>query len=155
MALYSKKKYEHQLEAVEAASSCVSAAIAGTKGYGTRLEPFVDDYIEMSEFFWARCPITRKKLEEPGPDVKAVARVFLALYRGKHVGGFEGNRMERVLERVRRKLKGKLLGARLILMDNDKKPKCLDLEHHKQPCFCKPMTLYRLAQEEKEKEAQL
>lgn len=145
MALYSKKKYELQLQAVDAASSCISASIAGSDYMG-RLDPYIDDYVEMSEYFWAKCPITRKKLDQPGPDVRTIATVFFSLVQGKNVGGFEGNRFEAVLERVRRKLKGKLLGARLILMDNDKKPKCNDTENHKQPCACKPLTLARLAQ---------
>jgi hypothetical protein len=146
VALYSRKQYEHQLQAVDAASSCISASIAGSD-YAGRLNPYIDDYVDMVEYFWAKCPITRKKLDQPGPDVKTIATVFFSLVSGKHVGGFQGNQFEAVLERVRRKLKGKLLGTRLILMDNDKKPKCADKENHKQPCACKPLTLARLAQQ--------
>jgi len=146
MALYSKKQYEHQLEAVNAASNCISAAIAGSDYVG-RLNPYIDDYVEMVEYFWAKCPVTKKKIEnEPGPDVRIVASVFFDLVQGKHFGGFQGSRHEQVLERVRRKLKGKLLGTRMILMDADKASKCNDKENHKQPCRCKPLTLARLAQ---------
>jgi hypothetical protein len=145
MALYSKKQYEHDLEAVDAASSCISAAIAGSD-YAGRLVPYMDDYVRLTEYFWAKCPITRKKLEAPGKDVKEVATIFLALSRGTQVGGFQAKLFEATLERVRRKLKGKLLGARLILMDGDAKPKCNDPEGHKQPCKCKALTLARLAQ---------
>jgi hypothetical protein len=145
VALYSKKQYEQQLQAVDAASNCISASIAGSD-YAGRLNPYIDDYVDMTEYFWAKCPITRKKLETPGPDVKTIATVFFSLVQGKHVGGFEGNRYEAVLERVRRKLKGKLLGTRLMLMDNDSKPKCDDLKNHGQPCKCRPLTLARLAE---------
>ena len=150
--MYSKKQYEHELEAIDAASNCISAAIAGSD-YSERLTPFVDDFVNMTEYFWARCPITRKKLEEPGPEVKKVAQVFLTLVRGTQIGGFESQRMEAVLERVKRKLKGKLLGARLILTDNDKKPKCNDPLHHQQPCKCKALTLARLAQVQEQADA--
>lgn len=154
MALYSKKQYEHELEAVNAASSCISAAVAGSQ-YGGRLEPYVDDYVNIVEYFWARCPITRKKLDDRGPDAREVARIFLSLYRGDQLKGMaEINGIirntpayyESVLERVRRKLRGKSLGTRFILMDNDKKSKCNDPEHHTQPCRCKGLTLFRLAQ---------
>lgn len=143
--LYTKKQFEKHSEAVDAASACISAAIAQS-AYSERLIPFHDDFIEISEFFWAKCPITKKKLEEPGPDVADVARVFLHLVRGKVLGGFEARRFEATLERCRRKLKGKLLGTRLILMDNDKKPKCEDKENHKQICKCKALTLARMAE---------
>jgi hypothetical protein len=144
--LYTKKQYEKHLEAIDAASSCISASIARSH-YGIRLEPYQDDFIEISEMFWAKCPITKKKLEEPGPDVKEVATVFLFLVRGtKGLGGFQAQRYEAVLERCRRKLKGKLLGTRMILMDADKKPKCEDVENHKQICKCKALTLVRMAQ---------
>jgi hypothetical protein len=145
VALYSKKQYEQQLQAVDAASNCISASIAGSD-YAGRLNPYIDDYVDMTEYFWAKCPITKKKLEEPGPDVKLVASVFFDLVMGKQLGGFQGNRHEQVLERVRRKLKGKLLGTRLMLMDNDSKPKCNDPKNHEQPCKCKPLTLARLAE---------
>jgi hypothetical protein len=158
--LYTKKQYEKHLQAIDAASSCISAAIAQTKEYGERLIPYHDDLIEIAEFFWARCPITRKKLEKPGPDVKDVARVFLTLVRSKNMPEIVAmldwpkmgapQRMEAMMERCRRKLKGKLLGTRLILMDADKKPKCEDVDNHKQRCCCKALTLVRLAQAQEE-----
>lgn len=148
--LYTKKQFEKHSEAIDAASSCLSAAIARSD-YGIRLEPFQDDFIEISEMFWAKCPITKKKLELPGPDVKEVATVFLYLVRGtKGLGGFQSQRFEAILERCRRKLKGKLLGTRLILMDNDGKPKCSDKKNHKQPCMCKALTLANMAQAQDE-----
>lgn len=145
MGLYTKAQYEKHLQAVDTASACISAAIAQSK-YAERLVPYQDDFIEISEFFWGRCPITRKKLEDAGPDVKEVAKVFFHLVQGKTLGGFESRRFEATLERCRRKLKGKLLGTRLILMDADKKPKCSDEENHKQVCKCKALTLQRLAE---------
>lgn len=143
--LYTKKQFEKHSEAIDAASSCISAAIAQTN-YAERLIPFHDDFIEIAEFFWAKCPITKKKLEQPGPDVKDVAQVFFHLVQGKVLGGFQARRFEATLERCRRKLKGKLLGTRLILMDADKASKCADKENHKQPCKCRALTLARMAE---------
>ena len=144
MGLYTRALFEQHTQAVEAAKMCISAAIAGSN-YAGRLNAYMDDYLDIAQFFWARCPITRKKLEQPGPDVKEIAQVFLTLTRGVHFGGFAARSIEAKLECVQRKLRGKLLGTRMILADGDKKPKCLDLENHRQPCQCKPMTLARLA----------
>lgn len=144
MGLYTKAQYEKHLQAVDAASSCISAAIAQSQ-YANRLVPYQDDFIEIAEFFWGRCPITRKKLEEAGPDVKEVAKVFFHLVQGKTMGGFEARRFEATLERCRRKLKGKLLGTRLILLDRDKESNCNDKENHTKGCKCKGLTLARMA----------
>lgn len=154
MGLYTKKQYEKELQAVEAASSCISAALAESEYVG-RLNPYVDDLVAIAEYFWARCPVTRKKLEAPGPDVKEVATVFYNLYMGKPLKGMcqingmlmnSARYYETVIERCRRKLKGKLLGTRLILQDNDAKPKCMDQKNHRQPCKCKGLTLARMAE---------
>ncbi len=144
MALYTRAQYEKHLEAINAASVCISAAIARSD-YAPRLASYIDDYVEIVEMFWAKCPITRKKLELHGPDVTEMATAFLTLTRGEFFGGFAANALEAKLERARRKIRGKLLGTRLILGDNDKKPRCNNKVNHRQPCFCKGLTLANLA----------
>ena len=156
MGLYTKAQYEQQSEAVEAEAACISAGIIGAD-YAGRLVKYIDDLAEIPTYFWARCPVTKKKLEKPGPDVKEVAKVLLTLYNGAPLAGFvslpNGTRVqtaryyESVIERIRRKLKGKLLFTRMILADGDKRPKCNDPKNHKQPCKCKALTLANLANE--------
>lgn len=145
--MYGKAMYEKDLQAIEVASGCISAAIAGSD-YAYRTEPFIDDFLTISEYWWSRCPITRKKLLAPGPDVQEIASVFLHLVQGKELGGFKAQKFEAILERCRRKCKGKLLGTRLMMLDKDshKTANCADKNTHDEGCHCKGLTLFNLAQ---------
>jgi hypothetical protein len=157
MGLFGKAEYEMKLEAIEAAESCISAAILGTDYVG-RLDKYMDDLVEIPRYFWARCPVTMKKMEKPGPDVAEIARVIYALAKGDRVDGFivlkNGTRVataryyQSVMERIKRKLKGKLLFTVSILKDGDKRAKCNAPKLHKQPCKCKALSLATLANEE-------
>lgn len=142
--MYTRSQYDHELEAVEAADSCISAAVAGSD-YMVRLIPYADDYVNIALSFWAKCPITKKRLEQPGPDVKEVAKVFLVLSRGTQVSGLDSKRMTATLERVRRKLKGRLFNTRMMLADAGKKSNCDAPKFHTQPCQCHPRNLANLA----------
>src|SRR5271163_4566780 len=116
--MYSKAQYEKHLEAIEAANACISAAVH-EPGYGGRITKFIDDYTEISEMFWAKCPITKKKMEEPGADAEEVAGIFVHLVQGNALGGFQAIKFTEILERCQRKCKGRLLGTRLMMMDKD------------------------------------
>lgn len=145
--MYSKAQYEKHLEAIEAANSCISAALV-EQGYGGRITKFIDDFTEISEMFWAKCPVTKKKMEEPGAEVEEIAGVFVHLVQGNVLGGFQARKFETILERCQRKCKGKLLGTRLMMMDKDAKANCADKENHTDKCKCKPLTLFNLAQKD-------
>jgi hypothetical protein len=65
------------------------------------------------------------------------------------LGGFVALRQWAKVEEVRKSMKGKLLGTRMILMDGDKKSKCADIESHNVGCRCKALTMQRLAEAER------
>lgn len=144
MALMNRKRHDALMEAIDAAESCVSAAVAGSD-YAGRVAHFLDDYTEISEMFWDRCPITRKKLEKPGIDVRDVARTFHRVVIGMPISGLESFRFNSTFERCRRKVKGQLFMTRMIMSEKDKKASCDD-DNHKQPCKCKPLRLFELSQ---------
>jgi hypothetical protein len=144
MGLMTRKLHDKYMEAIDAADGCISAAVAQSE-YAGRLFPFMDDYVEISVMFWDRCPKTNKKLELPGLDVKEIAHAFNVLIIGMPISGLESFKYNRVMERCRRKVKGKLYQTRMI-MDAKKKGDCLNDEDHLQPCMCKPLRLSELAQ---------
>lgn len=143
--LYTRKNHDKHLEAIEAAEACISAAIAHSE-YAGRIAHFIDDYVEISEMFWNRCPITRKKMDEPGNDVRDIARVFMHLHVGCPLSGLESFRFNSAMERCKRKIKGKLFQTRMVLDAKNNQSKCDDEENHKQPCACKPYNLFMLSQ---------
>jgi len=145
--MFTRAQFEHEMEAVDAADACISAACVGAD-YASRLIPYQDDFVAIAEYFWDRCPITRKRLVRPGHDTRDVARVFLTLSNGERVNGFQAKLMSATLERVRRKLKGKKLGARLMMLDSKAKGNCDAPSSHTQPCQCHALNLYRLAERE-------
>lgn len=149
MGIYGRKMFDAHNQAIDAASSMISIAIVGNE-YAGRLDAYMDDFTDISEMFWARCPLTRKKLELPGRDVRDVARIFHHLVLGCKISGLESFRFERTLERCRRKVKGKLFQTRMLLSENDKKSKCLSPDEHLMPCQCKPLRLMELAQMEQQ-----
>lgn len=145
--MYSRQNWEKHTEALTAANSAISAAVCD-KGYEERVLPFIDDFLEISEMFWDKCPITKKKLLQPGKDTQEIAGMFMTLVKGEQIGGFKSQAFTRVIERCERKIKGKLLGTRLMMMDKDKNPKaiCSDNGSHDAGCHCKALTLFNLAQ---------
>lgn len=145
--MYTRQQYEHELEAVDAADSCISAAVAQVD-YAGRLDAFVGDYVEIASYFWDRCPVTRKKLIKPGRDVEKMADMFITLVEGQWVSGLQSKHLSAAMERVRRKLKGKLFMTRMLAQDNEASGRCDDIQNHKQPCMCRPLNLYRLANKE-------
>lgn len=64
-------------------------------------------------------------------DSMVTSRVALG-----EIDGFKALSFWNKIEQLRRTHKGKLLGTRMILADNDKKAKCDDKENHNQPCRC-------------------
>src|SRR5271170_5473727 len=116
--MYSKKNWEKHTEALTAANSAISAAICD-KGYEQRVIPFIDDFLEISEMFWDKCPITKKKLLNPGKDTQEIASMFMTLVQGQQIGGFRSIAFSKSIERCERKIKGKLLGTRLMMLDRD------------------------------------
>ena len=65
------------------------------------------------------------------------------------MGGFMALKQWAKVEEVRRSMKGKLLGTRMILMDGEKKGKCADTETHTVGCQCKALKMQRLAEVER------
>src|SRR5690348_13970298 len=144
--MYSKATHDRHMEALDAAESAISASIARTPDYGQRLEKFMDDYLEISVMFWDRCPITKKKLEKPGYDARKCARQFNSLINSQSFTMWERTSIEQMIERCRRKVKGQLFNTRMILSDKDAKSNCDNELDHKQPCQCKLLNLFRLAE---------
>lgn len=140
--MYGKAQYELELKALDAADACISAAIVGD-AYADRLTPYLGTFHTMSEYFWARDQKTGKKLDDSGIDANSVADMFVTLAMGEKITGRQSLHMTAAIERVRRKLKGKLLGARVMLMDNDAKPKCDSVKTHNQPCKCKAYNKFK------------
>lgn len=144
MALMTRARHDHLMESIDAAESCVSAAIAGSD-YAGRVAHFLDDYTEIAEMFWLRCPITRKKMDNPGIDVRDIARCFHTVVIGCPISGLQSFKFKSAFERCRRKVKGQLFMTRMIMGEKDKKASCDD-DGHTQPCKCKPLRLFELSE---------
>jgi len=105
MGIYGREQYEADLEAVDRAEGCLSAAILGDPYVG-RLDQHIEALHEVMDYF-------------QGPDATTVGRLFVTLIEGQPLGGMASLNATATFERVRRKLKGKLFGTRLMLQDRD------------------------------------
>jgi len=136
MGLYNRKLFDKHMDAIDAASSCISAAISGDE-YAGRIAHRLDDFVEISELF-----VKNKR------DMRDVARTFHRLVIGCKVSGLESFKLESILERCRLKVKGRLFMTRMILAEGDAKAKCNEPDNHTQPCKCRPLRLKQLADQE-------
>lgn len=144
MALYSRAMFDHDNEALDAAEGVLSAAVlfgAGGDNYQHRLTAYKDDYTRIATYFWDRCPVTGKKLEKPGIDTFHVIRLFSNLELGVPIRGLDTYKYTRMIERCRRKIKGKLYQTRAIMQGKDQS-KCDEPDSHPQPCQCQPLRLF-------------
>lgn len=131
MALYTKVQFDLDNDAVNAADSCISAAVVEA-GYGARLNKHSATLIDILDYF------------KEDIDKKPLARMMLTLVRGEKISGFQSKEFAANIERIRRKLKGKKLVTELSMMENRTKPSCSHPNEHRQPCKCKRYEKFKL-----------
>ena len=109
--MFSKDDFERLTSALDVAEGCISAAVCGSN-YGIRLKDTRDSLIEIVDLF---------KPEEDRR--KHIALVFLELVNGNQITGIQSLDFTKSLNWARERVKGKLLGTRMIMSDNDAKRK--------------------------------
>jgi hypothetical protein len=112
MALYGKSTAELHSAAVDAMDSCLSAACVH-EPYKLRLEPHKDAILELLGFF---------EKPETVYEHTQTMRLVVSLFDGEYFTGFQVLRHQDTINRLRKRIKGKLMGTRMILADNDSKP---------------------------------
>jgi len=119
MSLYTKADFERHTMALDFASQCVSAAIAG-ENYGIRLKDVREDLVEI---------VSTYKLEDSRRE--KLAQIFLELINGNQISGIQSLDFTKSIDQAYEHIKGKLLGTRMMLADGDKKRKNKAAEHLK------------------------
>jgi hypothetical protein len=124
-------------EAIDCMESCLSAAHrdVGDRSYRLRLRPYKDDILELLAMF-----------EKDEREHTHMMQLILNLFDGEKLDGFEVNAYAERIERFRKRVKGKLVFTRTILMDGDKKAKCLSPATHGKGCRCKNYAKFKLAE---------
>ena len=113
--LYGKASSERHTAAIDAMESCLSAShLDIQQSYELRLKPFQDDILEVLAMFDA---------PETVYEHTRMMRLVIAMFNGEYFTGFEINANQALLERMRQRIRGKVLFTRSILQDKDANPK--------------------------------
>ena len=115
MALFGKASAERYGNALDAMESCLSASHMDIQQpYKLRLKPFQDDILEVLAMFDA---------PETIYEHTRMMRLVIDMFNGEYFTGFEINSNQSLLERMRQRIRGKVLFTRSILQDKDANPK--------------------------------
>lgn len=112
--LYGKASAEIHTEALNALESCLSASHVDVQaGYAHRLEPHKYPLLEILGFF-----------EKEGQEFEhtQLMRLLVNMFDGSYFTGFQINDNQRLIDMMRKRIKGKLIFTRSVLADKDKNP---------------------------------
>jgi hypothetical protein len=124
MALYGKASAERHTDAINALESCLSASHMDIKQpYKLRLEPFHDDILEILDMFAPKDDFGDALQASAATfDHTAMMKLVVQMFDGEYFTGFQINANQALIEKMRKRIKGKLMFTRSLLADKDVKP---------------------------------